>query len=175
MAQRMQAYANFKYFAVTSPAPFVAHVEISRAEKLNAFVEPMWLEMGAVFRQLSADPDVRAVVLSGAGDRGFTAGLDVMAASEGAMLGAKDGPQDVSRAATALRRHIYEFQDSVGSVEKCEKRELCPFPSSPPPPPYLSSDVVARDRAVKEGHRFLVVPRSRNESEESLLTPRPST
>ena len=127
----MQAYAQFQYFAVTSPAPFVAHVEIRRAEKLNAFVEPMWLEMGAVFRQLSADPDVRAVVLSGAGDRAFTAGLDVMAASEGTMLGGKDGaPQDVSRAATALRRHIYEFQDSVGAVEKCEKRELCPpFPS----------------------------------------------
>lgn len=150
MAQKMQAYAGFQYFAVTSPAPFVAHVEISRAEKLNAFVEPMWLEMGAVFRQLSADPDVRAVVLSGAGERAFTAGLDVMAASEGAMLGGKDAPQDVARAAAVLRRHIYEFQDSVGAVEKCEKRELSPSPlPSFPPVVWMPQQESARE--VKGG------------------------
>ncbi len=115
MAQKLQGYANFKYFTVTSPSPFVAHVEINRPEKLNAFIEAMWLEMGAVFRQLSTDPDVRAVVLTGAGDRAFTAGLDVHAASEGSMLGANTGPSDVARASTVLRRHIYEFQEAIGS------------------------------------------------------------
>lgn len=37
----------------------------------------MWLNISAIFRRLSHDPNVRAIVLTGAGDRAFTAGLDV--------------------------------------------------------------------------------------------------
>jgi hypothetical protein len=43
----------------------------------------MWLNLSALFNALSVDPNVRAIVFSGAG-RAFTAGLDVQAASEGA-------------------------------------------------------------------------------------------
>jgi len=111
---------SYQFFNVAHPAPFVAHVEINRPAKLNAFHEPMWLEMRALFRQLSADPEVRAVVLSGAGDRAFTAGLDVQAASEGNILGGE--ASDPSRKAWHLRRHIVEFQECISAVEKCEKR-----------------------------------------------------
>lgn len=31
---------TYKYFNVTYPHPFVAHVEINRPDKLNAFIEP---------------------------------------------------------------------------------------------------------------------------------------
>ncbi len=31
---------TYKYFNVTYPEPFVAHVEINRPDKLNAFLEP---------------------------------------------------------------------------------------------------------------------------------------
>jgi delta(3,5)-delta(2,4)-dienoyl-CoA isomerase len=37
----------------------------------------MWLNLSAVFRRLSHDPNVRSIVMTGAGDRAFTAGLDV--------------------------------------------------------------------------------------------------
>ena len=37
----------------------------------------MWLNLSSIFQKLSHDPDVRAVILTGAGDRAFTAGLDV--------------------------------------------------------------------------------------------------
>lgn len=106
---------------VTSPAPWVAHMEINRPQKLNAFSRQVWLEFGAVFAQLSADKDVRAVVLSGRGDKAFTSGLDVQAASE---EGLKDEEGlDAARKAWSLRWHIDEFQSSIGAVEKCEKRE----------------------------------------------------
>jgi enoyl-CoA hydratase/carnithine racemase len=36
----------------------------------------MWLNLRKIFETLSDDPDVRVVILSGAG-RAFTAGLDV--------------------------------------------------------------------------------------------------
>ena len=42
----------------------------------------MWHNLSALFDKLSVDPNVRAIVYSGAG-RAFTAGLDVQAASEG--------------------------------------------------------------------------------------------
>lgn len=118
-------YDQLQYFAVSFPAPFVAHVEINRPEKINAFHEAMWLELGGVFRGLSHDPDVRAIMLSGRGEKGFCAGLDVMAASQGDILGdSKDGTKpDGARTAQKLRRHIDEFQGSISEVEKCEKRE----------------------------------------------------
>jgi len=72
---------------------------------------------------LSHSPDVRAVVLSGAGDRAFTAGLDVQAASTGGVLvQAAETSSDVARRAISIKRHIEEFQDCISSVEKCEKR-----------------------------------------------------
>lgn len=134
MAQ-LQGYTTFKYFTVTSPSPSVAHVEINRPSKLNAFLEAMWLEMGQIFTRLSTDPEVRVVILSGAGDRAFTAGLDVQAASQDSPLapGKKSESGDVARKAAVLRRHIAEFQDCISSIEKCEKRAFRESPYLPSP------------------------------------------
>jgi delta(3,5)-delta(2,4)-dienoyl-CoA isomerase len=122
-ATSLPAYAGYKFFLTTSPAPGVAHVEINRADKLNAFHEAMWKEMGALFDQLSRDSDVRAVVLSGAGDRAFTAGLDVKAAASGDSVLAKGNGLDPARKAAHLRRSIDDFQACIGAVERCEKRK----------------------------------------------------
>ena len=37
----------------------------------------MWLNLSAIFKRLSHDANVRSIILTGAGDRAFTAGLDV--------------------------------------------------------------------------------------------------
>ncbi|TDZ26111.1 Delta(3 5)-Delta(2 4)-dienoyl-CoA isomerase [Colletotrichum sidae] len=116
---------TYSHFLVTSPAPYVVHVEINRPQKLNAFSEPVWREFGPLFNRLSHDPDVRAVVLSGAGDRAFTAGLDVQSASEGTLGNSSGGDMDPSRFATMMRRHIVEFQEAIGAAEKCEKPVIC--------------------------------------------------
>ena len=117
----LQAYAGYEHMLVTSPSPMVAHVEINRPKKLNAFSRPVWLEFGRVFEQLSVDKDIRVVVLSGRGDRAFTAGLDVQAASQEG-LKEEDGV-DAARRGWWLRGHVEEFQSSIGAMEKCEKRE----------------------------------------------------
>lgn len=78
----------------------------------------MWLNLSSIFTTLSHDPSIRSILLTGAGPRAFTAGLDVTAASQGQLsASATDG----ARKATSLRRHIVEFQDCVSSLEKCEK------------------------------------------------------
>ncbi|GKU06664.1 enoyl- hydratase isomerase family protein [Fusarium langsethiae] len=119
----LPAYASYKHMLVSSPGHFVAHVEINRPKKLNAFSQEVWLEFGHVFDQLSNDADVRAVVISGAGDRAFTAGLDVQAASGDGIL--SDAAGDVAKKAKVLRNHIEEFQDSISAMEKCEKPVIC--------------------------------------------------
>nr|OWP03683.1 hypothetical protein B2J93_2195 [Marssonina coronariae] len=114
---------TYKYFLVSTPIPYVTHVQINRPSKLNAFHEAMWLELKTVIDALSLSPDVRAIVLSGAGDRAFTAGLDVQAASEAGILRQVAG--DTARKAVGIKRHVEEFQACVGSLEKCEKPVIC--------------------------------------------------
>ena len=80
----------------------------------------MWLEMRLVFAQLSGDSNVRAIVLSGAGERAFTTGLDVQKAS-GGFLSDSSNAADSARAAKILRYHIGEFQDCITAIERCEK------------------------------------------------------
>ena len=70
---------SFRFFKLSAPAPYVIHVEINRPEKLNAFCHPMWFELKAVFDFLGPNPDVRCILLSGAGDRAFTAGMALQA------------------------------------------------------------------------------------------------
>ncbi|KAJ9491967.1 hypothetical protein VN97_g1295 [Penicillium thymicola] len=112
---------SFEYFTIQLPTDhqYVAHVEINRPERLNAFIEVMWENMAQIFNKLSSDPRVRAIVLSGAGERAFTTGLDVKAASEGLL--SSDAKADPARKAAVLRRHITAFQDCISAVERCEK------------------------------------------------------
>ena len=59
----------------------VAVVTLNRPEKLNAFTGTMGEEIYAAFGRATDDPEVRAIVLTGAG-RGFCAGVDLTAISE---------------------------------------------------------------------------------------------
>lgn len=55
----------------------VAVVTMNRPEAMNALSSALRSELADAFAALDADPDVRAVVLTGAGTRAFTAGLDL--------------------------------------------------------------------------------------------------
>lgn len=55
----------------------VAILTINRPATLNALDVPTILELDAAFGELEANPAVRAIVLTGAGDRAFVAGGDI--------------------------------------------------------------------------------------------------
>lgn len=55
----------------------VATVVLNRPKQLNAMTRAMWERLGPVFDMLSADDDLRCVVLRGAGDRAFCPGADI--------------------------------------------------------------------------------------------------
>jgi enoyl-CoA hydratase/carnithine racemase len=54
----------------------IATVTLTRPEKRNAVSLAMWRAMGEIYRELGADPAVRAVIMTGAGGH-FCAGADI--------------------------------------------------------------------------------------------------
>jgi enoyl-CoA hydratase/carnithine racemase len=61
----------------------IATITLNRPEKMNAFTGTMMLEMCAAFDLIDADDDVRAVIVTGSGDRAFCAGADLTPTSGG--------------------------------------------------------------------------------------------
>jgi enoyl-CoA hydratase len=58
----------------------VATVTINRAEAMNAFTPEMLLAMDAAFRDFNDDPELWVAILTAAGDKSFSAGMDLKAA-----------------------------------------------------------------------------------------------
>jgi enoyl-CoA hydratase/carnithine racemase len=55
----------------------IATVTLNRPEKLNAMTKPMWLRLGRVMGELSADEELRCIVITGAGVKSFSPGNDI--------------------------------------------------------------------------------------------------
>jgi enoyl-CoA hydratase/carnithine racemase len=55
----------------------IATITLNRPDKMNAFTGTMMSEMIDAFDQIDADDDVRAVIVTGQGDRAFCAGADL--------------------------------------------------------------------------------------------------
>ena len=78
----------------------VATLTFNRPEKKNAINQVMWRELLQSFDELEDDPDVRVVVLTGAGDA-FTSGADL---SPGGLGGIPDGgPGGLGGSVRAMR------------------------------------------------------------------------
>ncbi|OCF33453.1 delta(3,5)-Delta(2,4)-dienoyl-CoA isomerase [Kwoniella heveanensis BCC8398] len=80
----------------------------------------MWKELRAIVHAISSDPNVRAVVLSSALEKTFTAGLDLNAQIE-----LKQPALDPARKALQLRDHVLDFQDAISSLEQCRQPIVC--------------------------------------------------
>jgi enoyl-CoA hydratase/carnithine racemase len=90
------------------PAPHVELVTIDRAERANALDPPALRALAETWRRIAADDDVRCVVLTGAGERVFCAGMDMkttIPASQRLARGERIDPEDFAGlrdAATAV-------------------------------------------------------------------------
>lgn len=109
---------HFKTLAITTPKPFVFHVELNRPKKLNAINKEMWLEIRDCFESLAINKDCRVIVLSAAGKH-FCAGIDLASMMN---LGQEmSDSDDVARKGIVLERTIKIYQDSITAVERCAK------------------------------------------------------
>lgn len=96
----------------------VAEVTLLGPGRGNAMGPDFWRECPEVFRALDADPDVRAVVVTGAGEH-FSYGLDLPAMAP--MFGAVVGGDALARKRTELHDWILELQGAFDAVERCRK------------------------------------------------------
>lgn len=55
----------------------VATVTINRPKKLNALNDEVLNELADVFKEIQIDEDIKAVIVTGAGDKAFVAGADI--------------------------------------------------------------------------------------------------
>ena len=84
-----------------APLQGVALVTLSRPRALNALSFALLADLGRIVEALDADPDVRAIVITGAGTRAFAAGADVaeLAEQTPASLAASEGLRGWDRVA----------------------------------------------------------------------------
>ncbi len=55
----------------------VAHLTLNRSDKANALDEQTWADLAAALDHCADTPSIRVIVLSGAGERVFSAGIDL--------------------------------------------------------------------------------------------------
>ena len=72
----------------------VAVLTLNRPDRLNAWIPEMQIQYFDLLEEAAADPDVKAIVVTGAG-RGFCAGADMEALQS---LGSGDGSAEDTRA-----------------------------------------------------------------------------
>ena len=88
---------------------YVARVTINRPNRRNALSFAAWQSLATAFDNLAADPDVRVVVLTGAGERAFCAGNDISEFAE-----KRSTPEQVE-AYDQVISHAYEV---IGGIDK---------------------------------------------------------
>lgn len=93
---------------LTEIADGVATVTLNRPEAMNALSKALRHRLFEVMRDLDADERVRAVILTGAGMRAFTAGLDLKE------LGSTEGALGAANAEGA-------DENPVKAIEQCRK------------------------------------------------------
>ncbi|MEE9314512.1 MAG: crotonase/enoyl-CoA hydratase family protein [Rhizobiaceae bacterium] len=91
----------------------VAHLEMNRPDKANGMSPDFWTDLPRLAQALNRNPNIRCVVLSGAGKH-FSAGMD-LATLSGIQKLMNEEP---GRVALALRDLILRLQDSLSSLEK---------------------------------------------------------
>lgn len=94
----------------------VAQVTLLGPGKGNAMGPAFWAELPEVFAELDADPDVRAIVLTGSG-RNFSYGLDV--AAMGGTLAPMLADGALARPRADFHARLKRMQQSITAVADC--------------------------------------------------------
>lgn len=88
----------------------VAIITLNRPERLNAISRDMLEELSAKVTEANKDPDIRCIVLTGAG-RGFCAGLDLVDVGQGG-IGGGDGEKKGSN----RPKQLFDLRDAPINV-----------------------------------------------------------
>lgn len=88
----------------------IATITLNRPEVLNALDAEVWQGLEDLAIQISRNAEVKVVIITGAGDRAFSAGLDLKAAAQG-----KGFPRSTTRlgpdSLTAIKHYISVYEE----------------------------------------------------------------
>jgi enoyl-CoA hydratase len=98
---------SFQFLSFEPDADGLALITVNRPEKLNALNQTVISELGEAFRMAREDASVKALILTGSGEKAFVAGADIgelakMDAIEAERL--SQGGQGVFRALETMRK-----------------------------------------------------------------------
>ncbi|MBO4248073.1 enoyl-CoA hydratase/isomerase family protein [Halomicrobium sp. IBSBa] len=79
-----EASADYDSISLSYPAEYVAQIELDRPHRMNTVSPDMMDEIADAVDHLEEDDEVRAILLTGAGDRAFSAGADVQSMASNA-------------------------------------------------------------------------------------------
>jgi enoyl-CoA hydratase len=106
----------------------VAYVTVNRPQVLNALNQATFTELGAAFTEAGADPAVKGVILTGAGDKAFIAGADISelghATAVAALESARHG-QDVLNRIENLGKPVIAAVNGFALGGGCETAMAC--------------------------------------------------
>jgi len=94
----------------------VAQVTLMGPGKGNAMGPEFWAEMPVVFAELDADPEVRAIVLTGSGNN-FCFGLNLL--TMGNTLSDTMSAEVSARSRSNFHTHLKDLQQSISAVADC--------------------------------------------------------
>lgn len=96
---------------------YVAHIQLTRTSTLNTFTFDDFAHLAACFDHISANTDVRCVILSALPDsKAFTAGLDLKETSA-----FPQKSDDAARQGLGFLNAVTILQQNITSIEKCSK------------------------------------------------------
>ncbi len=95
----------------------VAYATLNRPDKANALNHKLWFEIGDLAKWAHATPEVRALVLQGAGKH-FTAGIDFSLIMQ---IAGETATMPEGHKQEALRAKIIALQDAFTALEQCSK------------------------------------------------------
>jgi enoyl-CoA hydratase len=95
----------------------VAHLRLSRPEKLNSMIREFWTELPKAVRELDAEAAARVVVISSTGKH-FTAGMDLSVFQSPRPNAAEQSTRELGRMREMVRRTVLDLQDSFSALEQ---------------------------------------------------------
>ncbi len=98
----------------------VVTITLNRPERLNAISRPMLQELSSKIVEADKDPEVRCIILTGAG-RGFCSGLDLIDASE-----RMDKTKSVTGGGSNRPRQLFDLRDApINVMWHCDTPIIC--------------------------------------------------
>jgi len=116
MSKSTQAEAPIEEKLLLKRAGAVAHIVFNNPARLNATSLEMWQRLVHLLDELKSDPDLRVLVVSGAGGRAFVSGADVSKFES--ERSSKEGVAIYNAASAAAYEALYNFpRPTVAAIQ----------------------------------------------------------